>query len=656
MEKGRSTRKSRWFCAATLVFLALAASLFAAPQASALPNPIDCTKFSEGRLIRHSRHQDVPCYEYHASRNGLFSALPNEVHLYHPAAWGYDLETAPAGVPDTVKIIALALLKAVEHLNGYAEMPDMDVVVHDRLRTGEAARPGVEGGPFAVTSTQVSYAIDYPVTPPCTMAFYLPSLSASEELLQHIVAHESFHCFHQKEMPKQQYAAPDAWWWMEGGAEYFGHEVFPCNNGEHIRMVEYNPDSPITSHTRRGGGQLYPYPVSAFMYFLAGSGARGEGLIDMMRRTPGSRGEAGQRQALMSMSGIEKIFHNFGRGYIDQNIYDCAAPLPVVPDYGRLTEIGERGEVTIDARPFTIGRRQIKLRRNMIYRIKVESEGADGMLAMRPADDPKGWTDNFFEIRTSKDCEAEPLFYLIATAVGVSDERFTATLSFEGEENEEDEKDRKDGPAEMVSDPSVEAFCRSTTDRNLKNDCRSCLLVQKLSLKGDVDSCLVGTWELVKGAREFEADMQRQGIVGQHGADISVETRAPRYLTFNPDGTLAHNASETSLIIIPPKGDARSVKTQQVGPGIGYWYGREGRMELCVLSDRGPETITFYAEGAVVSSPPVETNFYDHIRSGRASYTCSPAALNFEKQAMGYRAYWSYRRVNSGPRDECEKK
>ncbi|MDH5556672.1 MAG: hypothetical protein OEZ03_04930 [Alphaproteobacteria bacterium] len=636
---------SRWSIA--LMLLVAAITLMTAPGAYALPNPLDCTKFSEGRLIRHSSRLEVPCYEYHASRNGLFSSLPNEVHLYHPAAWGYNLETAPGSAAEVVKIIALALLEAVPHLNDYAEMPAMDVIVHDRLRSGEAGGAGMLSPPFAVTTSDVRSIINYMAKPPCTVAFYLPSLSAPKELIEHITAHESFHCLHQQEFPKQTTAAPDAWWWIEGGAEYFAHEVFPCNNGEHLRMPLYNPDSPITSHTKRGSSQLYPYPVSAFMYFLAtqGNGTGGQGIIDMIGNAPSARGEAGQRSALMSVSGIEKTFHNFGRSFIDQNVYDCRSVLPVEPDYGELKEIGERGDVTVEADPFTIGRVQIKLRRNMIYRIKVETQGADGMLAIRPSDDVKGWTDNFTEIRTPKDCDAEPLYYLIATAVGVADSSFNATLSFEGEENEEDDK-----PRDMASDKTVESICSGTADRNLRNDCRSCLAVKKKQLAGLVDSCLVGTWELVKGAREFEADMRRQGPEGQHGADIRVETKAPRYLTFLPDGRLAHNASETSLIT--QKGDGKAVKTQAVGPGVGYWHGREGRMDICVLSDRGPEILTVFAKGKAFSAPPMETNFYDHIRSGKASYTCSPTELRFEKQAVGYRAYWTYRR----PGEQCEEK
>jgi len=198
----------------------------------------------------------------------------------------------------------------------------------------------------------------------------------------------------------------------------------------------------------------------------------------------------------------------------------------------------------------------------------------------------------------------------------------------------------------LVSDKTVEAMCSASTGRNRRSDSRSCLRVQKSRLADGVDQCPLGLWELVSGSQEFEADLQRRGPVGQHGARISVGTRAKRYLEIRKDGTLAHNASDTSLIIA--KGNGVMTRRQRVGPGVGYWDAREGKLELCVISDREPQETKVVANGRTVPVPPLPTNRSAHVMSGTSTYTCSATELRVEKQVFGYRANWLYRRVRGG--------
>ena len=237
--------------------------------------------------------------------------------------------------------------------------------------------------------------------PRCLIVVYLPGIQANEQakggpddfgyFLQ-TIAHEMFHCYQVWNFPEQ---ADDAWsvqdWWGEGTANYFSNVVWPEVNVEWGWMDDFAYHSADTSVV------YMSYDNFAFFQFL-GKSIGDNGVLKLIASMPFGGDESGQASALAAFPGMQDLFHQFGRAYMDGAIIDSGGKkLPTTPPFippGRTIEVAETQIRTLEATPFVISRYAITFPIGHLYTIaQVLTGSAEGYLSARVDTAAGAWGD-----------------------------------------------------------------------------------------------------------------------------------------------------------------------------------------------------------------------------------------------------------------------
>lgn len=296
----------------------------------------------------------------------------------------------------------------------------------------------------------------------CRIAMFPASVAAADrDKLPQTVAHEMFHC--------SQYAYLKDWligdlgmsadefdayteateWWIEGTAEYFGAQVYPCINGEDEYIDEFDVGS--VSHSIL----IYDMGYANVVFFQYLGNEMGEGaVVELIRALPDRGGTEQQAAGLAAHRDMPDKFQEFGRAYLDAEIGDpCGgrAALPVHPRKGPVLRVkkGEAHEIEVER--FQIGRRRLRF------------GGGEYNLAYDPPGDPAkaGFKEEGAEWREPPD----------TLDTGCSDKRHQYVVTF------------------AVDSPKGNTYTIEDT-----ND--------PVAREQHVDRCLVGRWVSTEGAAE----------------------------------------------------------------------------------------------------------------------------------------------------------
>jgi hypothetical protein len=233
------------------------------------------------------------------------------IRLYYPEYW--DTEDPRL---ESVDVIMEAASLSVEQYNGYGPDPinTIYMVITDL--------PGYDRYDHIFRPSLFAAADEFDTSLPstvCHVGIFPFGLQGDPESLKQTIAHEMFHCYQYKNLRPQTRNLPNEIndWWVEGSAEFFGATVYPTNNDEFIFNDDFQADVP--------GATLFEmtYDNYLFFQFLAREGGFGlPGVIDILRELPESGGFEDQQDALAAVGGIDEIFHNFTRAYMDRRLTD----------------------------------------------------------------------------------------------------------------------------------------------------------------------------------------------------------------------------------------------------------------------------------------------------------------------------------------------
>jgi hypothetical protein len=254
----------------------------------------------------------------------------------------------------------------------------------------------------------------------CLIVVYLPAIQENEQSkggpgdfghFMQTIAHEMFHCYQVWNFPEQ---ADDTWsvqdWWGEGTATYFSNVVWPEVNTEWEWLDDFAYHSLDTSVV------YMSYDNFAFFQFL-GKSIGDNGVLKLIASMPFGGDESGQASALAAFPGLQDLFHEFGRAYMDGTIVDSGGKkLPTTPPFipaGRTIVITETQIRTLDATPFVISRYAITFPIGHLYTIaQVLTGSAEGYLSARVDTATGAWGD--LPEKVAAGC-APVTFYVVLT-------------------------------------------------------------------------------------------------------------------------------------------------------------------------------------------------------------------------------------------------
>jgi len=226
------------------------------------------------------------------------------------------------------------------------------------------------------------------------------------------VAHEMFHCFQVWNFPAQ---ADATWkvqdWWGEGTAEYFSNVVYPGVNSEWDWTGTFSYNSahqPLTE---------MDYENFAFFQYLANVQGN-DGVLALISAMPAQGTEAAQQAALSKITGMEQLFHAFGRAFVDGTVADTSgAMLPSKPAYvpaDHVIPIQEAQIRLLEAEPFVLGRYRLKFAQGTRYTISQVDKGAPASRSARIDLSQSAWTDLPSQVLTA--CGPVDYLYLLTTS------------------------------------------------------------------------------------------------------------------------------------------------------------------------------------------------------------------------------------------------
>jgi hypothetical protein len=253
-------------------------------------------------------------------------------------------------------------------------------------------------------------------------------------IFKQTVAHEMFHCFTAWNYPAHwtagfQGAYDVLDWWLEGAAEYFSNVVYPATNDEWLRMDEWKVNSATTSVV------FMTYDNFGFFQYL-GNVLGNNGLLSLLAKTPTSGDEVTQAVALAAHPGMEGLFHDYARSFMDGKIQDSAGagvylsttPVYVPPEY-RL-DIAAPEILHLSSPPFVLMRYGLIFKQGRQYMLAPVLSGAPGLDASRPRDVPGAWTD--LPPKVTAACDEVRYFELVtSTTESASDFDVELTITTE---------------------------------------------------------------------------------------------------------------------------------------------------------------------------------------------------------------------------------
>ena len=346
------------------------------------------------------------------------------IRLYYPEEWG---TTDPR--LDRVDTIMEAASLSVEQYNGYG--PDPINTINMVLTEFALYDPS----DHRYHPTTFAAANDRPSTSTCHVGIFPHGLEGSPESLQQTIAHEMFHCYQYKNLRPQIMNPPfnATAWWAEGSAEFFGATVYPDNNDEFIFNDAFQDG--VIDHS------LFEmdYPDYLFFQYLAREGGFGlYGVIDILRRMPDSGGFDEQREALAGVSGINDIFHNFARAFMDRRLTDWGGgTLNIEPELIEVRDFLEGpNEVLFDPKSFFFGLYLVTFEDQTKFTNTANEEGDIGRHSIRPMEFVGAWQPVPPRINTV--CDPTEYVMLVTSTLPVSADLYNVTVNATGQHQETD--------------------------------------------------------------------------------------------------------------------------------------------------------------------------------------------------------------------------
>ena len=620
------------------VAVAVSAAILAPPASAQIVNCLNLwserlDSWGEWTNADGSRGTDLPCEEYEpAETRAKFAEFGTDVHIYvytprdpaNRAAHPYATRNAP-------ELVRQAM--------------------YDSMATLKPAHPGIPMTAVLLPTvadqgeTDQEWAWDTLADArgktPCPISVYLPSLMDFPEgggtptpkdpaEVKVTIAHEIYHCYQYHYFSGQmEVYDEDASWWVEGSAEHFANQVYPCADPSWVSS--YDRTSPV--YRQEDGYQNMAF----FGYLAARQGVDLAGLAGMFGSMPTSGGVAEQHRAIAGYDGIGEKFHGFGREFVDKTA-PCIGRLLQYGDFPSET-IEEFGSIAMSAAPFTVQLHEVLLTKGATYRIRfVPGEGGVPAVAnkvsFRKAHDAGNWiAHEGGTVTFTTSCSGDPYLF-VATNAGAADGAFAFNIEFE-----------RDEAASANSDAVCERRCtRAGWYREVK-----------------LDRCLVGQWELAEGGVwEYEKELLTLGFRQDPGAVITSSESGVdgnNSLTILADGTLDYAASRPWLRVAGFSESASGTRTpfddrisQQVAAGVGAWKASEGELAICDIDTPGGGEFTVQTiEGTNRSN--ARAHGTQHVRHGRYTYSCDAAELKVSSRPMPIpdipTLTWTYRRLSA---------
>lgn len=588
----------------------------------------------------------LPCEEYRPEFVAAkFERFGAEVHIYVPKnpegtyiAHPYDEPDYighPAGTPGIAELVIEAMYDSMSVMEPVHPGVDITVVVLETISVSLNSAGAVDW--------DVSAMADARSMNPCPVSIYMSTVMnipadgsaptpKTPAQVKATVAHEVYHCYQFKYFEEQiAVSRDDSGWWVEGTAKHFENLVYGCPNPGWARS--YNRLSPTT---RQGKG----YPNLAFFGYLG----KAHGLdvaeqSNFISRLPRVDGEVLQRGLLSVYDNIGEKFHGFGRQFVERSV-DCIGPLLQPGEYPTET-IGSQGSILLGAGSFQIDLYKVMLRPDTRYKVDVlPVSGGDLGRARRVSYGSGGnWTEilgGSFELETS--CSADS-YVFVASNTDPRDATFGVEINFEKIED-----------APTPERMTVANLCGAgMTPRNRIN-CLFCERLERLHT-ADIDQCLVGQWRLKHGLWEHEAGIIR----GMSGAAVSIEIDGSPDLFIRKDGSMEHPAFNMVQKITASGGSL--TLAARINPGAGRWNTRDGKLELCSITNREDVTETLQTPKGTYATQVV-TSRNAHVGGGTYTYSCHDSELKITATGNfpgDTRPWWLYERVSSVPPEECKR-
>jgi hypothetical protein len=354
--------------------------------------------------------------------------LGTNVRLYYPADWSADDPRL-----NKVDIIMDAARSSLQKYNPYGPNPINTVYM---VMTDYAYYSNREGS-FIPTIFAAASHFSSPTTS-CHVGIFPFGIEGSTESLQQTIAHEMFHCYQYKNLGPQMFGPRNEEfynarkWWSEGSAEFFGATVYPENNDEFI----FNGDFQANSFHEPLMGMEYENYL--FFQYLAREGGLGpEGVIDILRHMPDDGGSDEQQDALANVNGINDLFHNFARAYMDRRLTDMnGSELNIEPyifDYRSFGE-GFHGEL-FEPRSFVVGLYNVVFADQTKFTNTAEEEGKSGKYAIRPEEFVGAWQPVPPRINTV--CDPPEYVMVVTSALSSNAEPYQVAVNATGEHQED---------------------------------------------------------------------------------------------------------------------------------------------------------------------------------------------------------------------------
>lgn len=264
---------------------------------------------------------------------------------------GYD----PANAAYRAGVVREAVMRGVNHYRTWFTVPEALFIFG---RIGSLRRMSENGQALAVTQSEGMNCI---VSVDDAATHLGRSVDEDRAGLVHTVAHELFHCVQQTDPDLHHKHVA---WRDEGTAEFF--------SGRAIREAPYNNaygrDLPNISRS-----PLYDLGEGAapFIFYLGHH--RGEdAVVELLRRATHGTDSASQVATLNTIAGVDTLFHDFARAWVDGRLVDQigrSISLPG-PNYGEATPIASAQSVVFETAPFMVTVRSLALDRGMAWGVE----------------------------------------------------------------------------------------------------------------------------------------------------------------------------------------------------------------------------------------------------------------------------------------------
>jgi hypothetical protein len=351
------------------------------------------------------------------------------LRLYYPEYWG-------AGDPrlDSMEVIMDAAEKSVEQYNGYGPEPINTVyMVFTDLAFFDTNDSRFDPEVFAAAYNFDPGDSSRPTT--CRIGIFPYGIEGSSESLQQTIAHEMFHCYQYKNLQPETLVVNRAFnlWWIEGTAEFYGATVYPTNNDEFIFNDDFQSAVP--------GSTLFEmsYENYLFFQFLAREGGFGlNGVVDILRNMPESGDFEDQQDALAAVGGVDEIFHNFARAYMDRRLTDWGGGSVSIEPQVELFRSFVEGpnEELFDPSSFFLGLYYVTFEDQTKFTNSALEEGDAGRYAIRPREFVGAWQPVPPRINTV--CDPTEYVMAVTSTLPISADPYQVTVNATGEHQETD--------------------------------------------------------------------------------------------------------------------------------------------------------------------------------------------------------------------------